>query len=162
MIISTFDRYRDADAAVQELVGAGYDMRDLGIIPYGFHPEYPLAFWKPSRSRMKLWTMRGMLSGATAALVLASAFTPAPLSGDVFALGYSFVLIVCMIEGAAAAGLLGMASAMACDIGEQRNGGSVFGRAVRVSSFQVVARGTAKQAACGRSLISSMSFGGNI
>jgi len=152
-IISNFARYPDADAAVTRLTGAGFPLRDLGIIGDGHHAEYePCCEFG---ERIKLWGMRGTRVGAAGALVLGILFTPASLSGGDFVLGYLAAVLVCVMEGAAAAACIGLAGALICNSLEQRVGGSGRRSVTRAVSYILVARGTPEQTARARALIAN-------
>jgi hypothetical protein len=152
-IISNFTRYPDADAAVTRLTGAGFPLKDLGIIGDGHYAEY-----EPHREfgeRVKLWSMRGTRIGGAGALVLGALFTPASLSGNDFVLSYIAAVLVCVLEGAAAAGCLGLAGALVCNSLERKAGGSGRRSVTRADSYILVARGTPEQTARARALIAN-------
>ncbi len=159
-IISTFERYPDADAAVKTLTDAGFPLRNLGIIGNGYHTEFRSAGWRKAGDRIKLWSMRGALSGAAAAVVLGAVFTPTSVSGSVFVLGYIAAVIVCAIEGAAAIGGLSLAGAIACNAIEQKTGAIHYDRVTKADGFQVIARGTAEQTDRGKAIVAAMCCNG--
>jgi len=152
-IISNFDCYPDADAAVTKLTSAGYSLRDLGIIGEEYHTEPGPAAWFAVGERIKRWSVCGAIAGGASALVLGAIFTPTSISGNVFLLGYMAAVLVCIIEGAAAAGGLGLAGALVCNSLEQRSGGIRSRHVTKADSYLLVARGTAEQAERARALI---------
>lgn len=60
-ILSTYDRYRDADAAVKDLTESGFHLRNLGIGGTGLRTEVGPAARRNVADRKKLSTMYGAL-----------------------------------------------------------------------------------------------------
>ncbi len=153
-IISTYDCYPDADAAVKALTGAGFAMRNLGIIGNGHHVEYRLAGWRKAGHRMRLWSLSGILCGGVGGLFLGAAFMPT--TGDDFMLGYVAAIAVCAIEAATALGGLGLFAAIACNAVGRKNGAFRYERVTKANSYVVIARGTPTQTDRGKAIIAAM------
>jgi hypothetical protein len=153
-IISTYDRYPDADAAVKTLTGAGFALRNLGIIGDGHHTEYRLAGWREAGDRIKLWSLGGVLCGGVGGLFLGAIFTPT--TGDDFMLNYFAAVTVCIIEAATALGGLGLIAAIACNAIGRKNGNFRYERVTKANSYVVIARGTRDQTDRGKAIVAAM------
>jgi hypothetical protein len=161
-IISNFERYQDADAAVAALTGAGFPLRNLGIVADGFHTEFEPAVWRKGSDRTRLWSTRGALAGAAGAFILGALFTPASAWGAISVLAYLAAIIVWVIEGVAAGAGLGLAGALACNFLERKTGAIHYKRVTKVDSFQVIARGTAEQTDYGKKIVAAMCCNGGM
>jgi len=157
-VISAFDRYRDADAAVKTLTGAGFSMRDLGIIGREYHTELAAAGFHSANGRIRLWGARGAFAGGLGALILGALFTPTSILGSVVVLGYAAAVFVCVIEGAAAIGGLSMMGAMSYSFLERKNGGLHYDRVTKAEGFLVVVRGNAAETARAKAIVAATRF----
>jgi hypothetical protein len=152
-IVSVFDRYRDADAAVKTLSGAGFPMRDLGIIGSRHHTEFAAAAPQDTMKRTKRWAARAAFAGALAALMLGLFSTPAAASGSIPLLGYLAALAVYGIEGAVVLGGLGIAGALLLSFLARNSGAIGHGRVTRADGYLVIVRGSEEQTARARTIV---------
>ena len=152
-IISRFERYPDTDSAVAMLTGAGFSLRNLGIIGDEYRAEFTIAGLTRAGDRIKRWSMCAAFCGAAVAFVSGAVFTPLSISGSVLVLDYLATIVVYIIEGAVTGGALGLVCAMANNSVERKSGIIPLDRILRAENFLLVARGTPEQNARAKSLV---------
>jgi hypothetical protein len=157
-IVSVFNRYRDADAAVKTLTGAGFPIRDIGIIGDEYHTEFAAADAFNGNGRVESWGVRGAVAGALGALMLDALIMSTTTSGGAPVYAYLVAVGVYVIEGAVALGCLGMMAAAICNFAERRSGAVHYDRRTVADGFLVILRATGEQTVRAKRILSAMSF----
>src|ERR1700693_4255265 len=100
-VVAVFADHNDADCAVKELAGAGFEMKKLSVIGKGYHTEEkPVGFYS-SGDRITFWGTRGAFWGGLWGLFFGGLFLTVPVLGHVVVLGYLATTLIAGIESAA-------------------------------------------------------------
>jgi hypothetical protein len=145
--IAVFDDHRAADAAVGELIEAGFDMRHFSVIGKGYHTDERVVGFYNTGDRMKFWGKYGAFWGGLWGLFFGGLFVTLPAVGPVIVLGYLAGMVVSAIEGAVVVGGLTALGAALVGIGIPKDSVIRYETALKADNFLVVAHGPADEIA---------------
>ncbi len=103
-VVAIYHTHTDAEAAIQELQKAGYDMTKLSIVGKDYHTEEHVTGYYTTGDRMRYWGKLGAFWGGIWGLLFGAAFFAIPGLGPILAAGPVVAWIVGALEGAVVIG----------------------------------------------------------
>ena len=145
--VATFTRHADAEAAVRDLKGLGFDLTQLSIVGKGYHTEEHVAGFVSTGDRVKFWGTLGAFWGALWGLLTGGAFLLIPGVGHLVVLGWLTSAIVEAAGGAAIGAGLSALGAALVSLGIPKDSVLKLESAVKADRFVLVAHGTPSEVA---------------
>lgn len=146
-VIAVFADHQKAEAAVKNLVSAGFEMKNLSVVGKGYHTDEKVIGFYNIGDRVKFWGTRGAFWGALWGMFFGGLFLAIPVVGHVVVLGYLASMAVWGIENAVLVGGLSALGAALYSIGIPKNSVLQYETAVKADGFLVMAHGTAEEIA---------------
>src|SRR5436190_12524287 len=103
-VIAIYETHPDAEAAVQALQQAGFDMTKLSVVGKDYHTEEQVVGYYNAGDRMKYWGGMGALWGGLWGLLFGAAFFWVPGLGPLLVAGPLSAAIVAALESAVVVG----------------------------------------------------------
>ena len=147
-VVAVYGTHEEAEGAVKELQGCGFDVKKLSIVGKDCHLEEQVIGYDDAGDRMKYQGKLAALWGGLWGLPFGAAFFWVPGIGPVVVGGPLVSWIVGALEGAAIVGGLGGLSALGAGLysmGVPRDSVLRYERAVRNDQYLLVADGTAEE-----------------
>lgn len=116
-VIAVYNSHEEAEEAVRELQGAGFDMQKLSIVGKDYQIEEEVVGYYTTGERMKAWGKAGAFWGGLWGLLFGSAFFLVPGIGPLFVAGPVVGWIIGALEGAVVVGGLSALGAGLYSIG---------------------------------------------
>ena len=152
-VVGVFLSHLEAEASIKELQHAGFDMKKLSIVGKDFHTEEHVIGYYNAGDRMKVWGRLGAFWGGFWGLLFGSALFVVPGLGPLVVFGPLVGWIVGALEGALAAGGLGVLAAALFSLGIPRDSCLQYETAVRSNRFLVIAHGTSEETAKAKDIL---------
>jgi len=146
-VIAVFPDHCEAEAAVKELVTAGFEMKNLSVVGKGYHTEEKVIGFYNIGDRVKFWGARGAFWGGLWGLFFGGVFMTIPVIGNVIVLGYLAATAVSAVESAIMIGGLSALGAALYSIGVPKDSVIQYEAAVKADNFLVMAHGVASEIA---------------
>ena len=144
--VAVFDRHQDAEAAIQALQKAGFDMKKLSIVGRDYHTEEHAVGFYNTGDRVKYWGKLGAFWGSVFGILFAPAFFWIPGVGPILTGGLIGSILMGTVEGAAVgAAVGGGASVLAAGlagIGIPKDSVIRYEADVKANKFLLIASGT--------------------
>lgn len=148
-----FNNHADAEAAVQSLGHADFDLKKLSLVGKGYHSEeHPVGFYTVG-DRMKTWGGIGAFWGGIWGLLLAPAVFFLPGIGLVAMAGPVVAVLVGALEGAVVVGGLSALGAALIQLGIPQDDVVKYETALKADKYLLVVHGTAEDVEKVRSVL---------
>src|SRR5216684_2833386 len=141
-VIAIYNTHPEAEAAVNELQQAGFDVRRLSVVGKDYHTDEQVVGYYNAGDRMKHWGKLGALWGGLWGLLFGAAFFWVPGVGPLLIAGPLSASIVAGLESAAVVGGLSALGAGLYGIGIPRDSVLRYETAIQGDKYLVVAHGT--------------------
>jgi uncharacterized membrane protein len=152
-IVAVYQTHTDAEAAVQELQRAGFDMKKLSIVGKDYHTEEHVVGYYNAGDRMKYWGKLGAFWGGIWGLLVGAAFFFVPGIGPVLVAGPLAAWIVGALEGAVVVGGLSAIGAALFSIGIPKDSVLKYDVALKANQFLLLGHGTTDEVAEARNIL---------
>ena len=86
-VVAVFAEHPAAEAAIKNLTGAGFDMKNLSVVGKGYHTDEKVVGFYNAGDRIKFWGTRGAFWGGFWGLFLGGLFVTVPVVGQVVVQG---------------------------------------------------------------------------
>ena len=146
-IVAVYDDHTQAEAAVEELKQASFDLKKLSIVGKDYHTEENVIGYYNAGDRMKYWGKMGAFWGGIWGLLFGAAFFFVPGIGPVLVAGPVAASIVAALESAVAVGGLSAIGAGLYSIGIPKDSILRYEVALKADKFLLIAHGTADEVA---------------
>ena len=141
-IVGVYTTHTAAEAAVQKLHKAAFDMKTISILGKGYHSDEHVVGYYNAGDRVAFWGKTGAFWGAMWGLLFGSALLVLPGIGPLFVLGPMGAAIVGALEGAAVGGAAGAFGAAMYGIGIPSDSVLKYTTAIKADKFLVVVHDT--------------------
>jgi hypothetical protein len=146
-IVAVYNSHQEAEAAVEQLKHAGFDMTKLSIVGKDYHTEENVVGYYNAGDRMKYWGKMGAFWGGIWGLLFGAAFFVVPGIGPVLVAGPVVAWIVAALEGAVVVGGLSAIGAGLYSVGIPKDSILQYEVALKADKFLLIAHGTADEVA---------------
>jgi len=153
VVVAVYKDHAGAEAAVNELQKAGFDMKKLSVVGRDYHTEEQVVGYYNTGDRMKMWGKSGAFWGGLWGLLFGSAFLAVPGLGLIAAAGPIVAWIVAGLEGAVVVGGLSALGAALVSVGIPKNSIIQYETALKADKFLLIAHGTAADVAKARDIM---------
>src|SRR5271155_5321664 len=144
-VVAIFKSHIEAEAAVKELQGGGFDMKKLSIVGRDYHTDENVVGYYNACDRMKYWGKTGAFWGGIWGLLFGSAFFLIPGVGPILMAGPLVGWLVGALEGAVVVGGLSALGAGLYGMGIPKDSVLQYETDLKADSFLVMARGPAAE-----------------
>jgi hypothetical protein len=155
-VVAVFDGHPAAEAAIRQLAGAGFAMKQLSIVGKGYHTDEKVVGFYNTGDRIRFWGTRGAVWGALWSLFFGGLFITIPVVGPLVMLGYVAAAAIMAIENAVILRGLSALGAALFSIGIPKNTVLQYEAAVKADGFLVMAHGTAEDVARAKAILGTM------
>lgn len=155
-VVAVFNEHAAAEAAIKQLAGAGFAMKQLSVVGKGYHTEEKVVGFYNAGDRIRFWGSRGAVWGALWGLFFGGLFITIPVVGPLVLLGYVAATAIMAIENAVVLGGLSALGAALFSIGIPKNSVLQYEAAVKADGFLVMAHGTAEEVARAKAILGAM------
>jgi uncharacterized membrane protein len=152
-IVALYPTHTEAEAAVQKLQRAGFDMKKLSIVGKDYHTEEHVVGYYNTGDRMKYWGKLGAFWGGIWGLLVGAAFFFVPGVGPVLVAGPLAAWIVGTLESAVVVGGLSAIGAALFSIGIPKDSVVKYDVALKANQFLLVGHETAAEIAKAREIL---------
>jgi len=152
-IVAVYDDHTQAEAAVEELKQASFDLKKLSIVGKDYHTEENVIGYYNAGDRMKYWGKMGAFWGGIWGLLFGAAFFFVPGIGPVLVAGPVAASIVAALESAVAVGGLSAIGAGLYSIGIPKDSILRYEVALKADKFLVIAHGAADDVAKAKEIL---------
>ncbi len=156
-IVAIYDDHVQAEAAVDRLKQAGFDMTKLSIVGKDYHTEENVIGYYNAGDRMKYWGKMGAFWGGVWGLLFGAALFVVPGIGPVLVAGPVAAWIVAGLEGALVVGGLSAIGAGLYSIGIPKDSILRYEVALKADKFLLIAHGSADEVARAKETIEQSS-----
>lgn len=161
--VAVFDRHEDAEKAIRELQGGGFDMKRLSIVGRDYHTEEHAVGFYNAGDRVRYWGKHGAFWGSVFGILFAPAFFWIPGIGPILTGGLIGSIIMGTVEGAAVGAAIGggttaLAAALS-GLGVPKDSVIRYEAALKANKFLLIASGTAADVERARSSLAGMGGG---
>jgi hypothetical protein len=151
-----FPNHETAEAAVKELAGDGFAMKDLSLIGKGYHSDEKVTGFYNTGDRVKFWGSRGAFWGGFWGLFFGGIFMTIPVVGHVIILGYLAATALSMVEGAVVVGGLSAFGAALYSIGIPKDSVLTYEADMKADRFIVMAHGNDEDVERARKILATL------
>ncbi len=155
-VVAVFNEHAAADAAIKQLAGAGFALKQLSVVGKGYHTEEKVVGFYNTGDRIRFWGTRGAVWGGLWGLFFGGLFITVPVVGPLVILGYVAAAAVMAIENAVVLGSLSALGGALFSIGIPKNSVLEYEAAVKADGFLVMAHGTAEEAARAKAILGTI------
>jgi hypothetical protein len=152
-VVAVYESHLQAEAAIQDLRRAGFEMKKLSIVGKDYHSEENVVGYYNAGDRMKYWGKLGAFWGGLWGFLFGSAFFWVPGIGPLVVAGPLVSWIVGALEGAAVMGGLSALGAALYSIGIPKDSVLQYEAALKSDKFLLVAHGTADEVGRAKSIL---------
>jgi hypothetical protein len=139
--VAVYSSHDQAEAAIKQLSGSGFDIKNLSIVGQNYATEeHPVGFVNTGE-RMITWGKTGAFWGGIWGLLFGSAMIIVPGVGPLLFAGW----IVSAIEGAVLVGGIAALGGALASIGIPENSVVAYETALKAGSFLLVAHGSEEE-----------------
>jgi len=155
IVIAVYDAHAEAEQAVKELQGSGFDMKKLSIVAKNPHVEEHVVGFYSTGDRIKYWGKTGAFWGGVWGGLLfgAAAFFALPGIGPVLVAGPLVAWVVGALEGAVVLGGISAVGAGLYSIGLPKDSILKYELALKTDRFLLLVHGTPEETAKAREII---------
>src|SRR5438309_78478 len=140
-VIAIYETHPEAEAAVQALQEAGFDMTKLSVVGKDYHTEEHVVGYYNSGDRMKYWGKVGALWGGLWGLLFGAAFFWVPGVGPLLVAGPVSAAIVAALESAVVVGGVSVLGAALYSIGIPKDSVLRYETGIKANKYLLVAHG---------------------
>jgi hypothetical protein len=141
--VALYANHAAADAAVKELVSAGFSIKSLSVVGKGYHTEEQATGFYNTGDRVRFWGSRGAMWGGLWGLFFGGLFLTIPVVGHVVVLGYLAATAISVVESAVVVGGVSALGAALIGMGIPKDSVVTYETALKADNFLVMAHGTA-------------------
>lgn len=141
-VVAVFEHHRQAEDAVKELAGGGFDITKINIVGKGCHTEEKVVGFYNTGDRIKFWGKYGAFWGGLWGLFVGGLFMTVPVIGPIVVLGHLGAMVLGLVEGAVLTGGLSAVGAALFSIGIPKDSVVEYEAAVKTDSFLVMVDGS--------------------
>lgn len=152
-VIAVFPDHASAEAAVQQLGRAGFDIKHLSVVGKGYHVDEQVMGFYNRGDRIRFWGTRGAFWGGLWSLFFGGVVLTLPVVGPVVALGYLAGAIVLALEGAVMVGGFSAIAAALYGLGIPEDTVLEYQTAIETDSFLVMAHDTPDRIAVAKGIL---------
>jgi len=152
-VIAIYHTHPEAEAAVQALQKAGFEMTKLSVVGKDYHTEEQVVGYYNAGDRMKYWGTMGALWGGLWGLLFGAAFFWVPGVGPLLVAGPVSAAIVAALESAVVVGGLSALGAGLYSIGIPRDSIIEYESALQADKYLVIAHGSAEETAHAKEIL---------
>ncbi|MGV3492004.1 MAG: general stress protein [Devosia sp.] len=151
--VATFENHDAAEAAVKQLIAAGFAANTLSVVGKGYHTEDKVAGFYNTGDRVKFWGKQGAAWGALWGALFGGLFITVPVTGPVLFLGYLGAVALSAVETAVVVGAAGAIGGAIASIGIPKDSVLNYESVIKADGFIVMAHGDADTVAKARTLL---------
>src|ERR1700722_18180081 len=151
--VAIYESHTQAEAALQKLSGASFDIKKISIIGKGYHTEENVVGYYTTGDRMKHWGKTGAFWGGLWGLLAGSAFFLIPGIGPIMVAGSAVAWIVSGLEGAIVVGGLSALGAGLYSKGFSKGTALKYESSVKAGKYLLIAHGTPEEAEAARRIL---------
>jgi hypothetical protein len=148
-----FNRHSEAEAAIDTLHRAGFDVKKLSLIGKGYHSEERPVDVHPAEDRIKEWGTQGAFWGGIGGLLVAPVVFLLPGLGLVALAGPLATALTGALEGAAVVGGVSALAAVLSGQGVENEDVIEYEAALKADSYVLMVHGDLDDAAKVRELL---------
>ncbi len=152
-VVAIYHTHTEAEAAIQALKRAAFDVTKLSIAGKDFHTEEHVVGYYNIGDRMKYWGKLGAFWGGIWGWFVGAAFLAIPGIGPVLVAGPLVGWILGALEGAVVVGGMTAIGAGLFSIGIPKDSVLNYETALKSNQFMLVAHGTAEEVAHARRIL---------
>jgi len=141
-VIAIYNTHPEAEAAVNELQRASFDVKKLSVVGKGYHTDEQVVGYYNAGDRMRHWGKLGALWGGLWGLLFGAAFFWVPGIGPLLVAGPLTASIVAALESAVVVGGLSVLGAALYSSGIPKDSVVRYETAIRADKFLLVGHGT--------------------
>ena len=154
-VIAIYNTHSEAEAAVNELQRASFDVKRLSVVGKGYHTDEQVVGYYNTGDRMKHWGKLGALWGGLWGLLFGAAFFWVPGLGPLLVAGPLTASIVAALESAVVVGGLSVLGAALLSVGIPKDSVLRYETAIKADKYLLVAHGTDAEIAKTREILRS-------
>ena len=154
-VIAVYNTHPEAEAAVNELQRAGFDVKKLSVVGKGYHTDEQVVGYYNAGDRMRHWGKLGALWGGLWGLLFGAAFFWVPGIGPLLVAGPLTASIVAALESAVVVGGLSVVGAALYSSGIPKDSVVRYETAIRADKFLLVGRGANAEIAKAKEILTS-------
>jgi hypothetical protein len=154
-VIAVYNTHSDAEAAINELQRAGFDVKKLSVVGKGYHTDEQAVGYYNAGDRMKYWGTLGAFWGGLWGLLFGAAFFWIPGIGPVLVAGPLAASIVAALESAAMVGGLSVLGAALYSSGIPKDSVIQYETAIRADKYLLAGHGTHAEIAKAKEILRS-------
>jgi len=154
-VIAIYNTHPEAEAAVNELQRASFDVKRLSVVGKDYHTDEQVVGYYNAGDRMKHWGKLGAVWGGLWGLLFGAAFFWVPGLGPLLVAGPLAASIVAALESAVVVGGLSVLGAGLFSIGIPKDSVVKYETAIKADKYLVVAHGTDSEIANAREILRS-------
>jgi uncharacterized membrane protein len=144
--VGIFQSHSEAEAAIERLQKAGFDMKTLSIVGKDYETREDVVGYYTTGDRIKRWGAAGAFWGSLWGFLVGAAFFLVPGVGPVLVAGPLVAAIVGALESAAVVGGASMIGAGLYSLGIPKNSVLAYETAIRAGKFVLLVHGTESEA----------------
>ena len=152
-VVAIYETHSQAEEAVKELQGSGFDMKKMSIVGKDYHTDEHVVGYYNAGDRMKYWGKQGAFWGGIWGMLFGAAFFAIPGIGPVLVAGPLVAWIIGALEGAVVVGGLSVLGAGLYSIGIPKNSVVKYELALKSDKFLLLAHGTTDEVAKARDIM---------
>ena len=141
-VIAIYNTHPEAEAAVNELQRASFDVKKLSVVGKGYHTDEQVVGYYNAGDRMRHWGKLGALWGGLWGLLFGAAFFWVPGIGPLLVAGPLTASIVAALESAVVVGGLSVLGAALYGSGIPKDSVVRYETAIRADKYLLVGHGT--------------------
>ena len=146
-VVAVFNSHTDAEAAVNAVQKAGFNMKNLSIVGKDYHTEEHVVGYYNTGDRIKFWGKLGAFWGGIWGLLFGSAFFFVPGVGPVMVFGPLVGWIFSALEGAVLLGGISAIGAGLYGMGIPKDSIVQYESDIKTGKFLLVAHGSTAEVA---------------
>jgi len=141
-VIAIYNTHPEAEAAVNELQRANFDVKKLSVVGKGYHTDEQVVGYYNAGDRMRHWGKLGALWGGLWGLLFGAAFFWVPGIGPLLVAGPLTASIVAALESAVVVGGLSVLGAALYSSGIPKDSVVRYETAIRADKYLLAGHGT--------------------
>lgn len=154
-VVAIYPSHALAEAAVNELQHAGFDMKRLSIVGRDYHTDEHVVGYYNAGDRMKSWGKTGAFWGGVWGLLFGSAFFFVPGIGPLVMAGPLVSTIAGALEGALVVGGLSALGAGLVGLGIPENSIIQYETALKTDKYLLIAHGPKSEVCHAKDILSN-------
>lgn len=143
--VAVYDTHPEADAAVNKLKQAGFDLKHLSIIGQDYQTQENIVGYYNIGDRMKKWGGMGAFWGGLWGMLVGSAFFMIPGFGPLLIAGPFAAALVGALEGAVTVGGISAVGAALASVGVAKDSLLAYETELKAGRYVLIAHGNADE-----------------